>query len=196
MKSLNYTDVGVLPPGKIQVNLQSFDSKHKPKAKRIVVRTRKDGLFKNCLQLVKMFLSKIQKLICCLKLCSPPIFNMIKKAFLKNANNSHHETKSSISFKEDRSTKKMVQLVTILMLVKRAIGFLIDRSLFRNTKKLSNQDFLFIGDKTYHQKEIKNRRSSSTSKKNRIMKFLFPRKWRLSRRPFLKLRKIESLLIK
>lgn len=193
---MNYKDVESLPPHRIQLNLQSSVSNEKTKSKRrIIARTRHNTTLKKWLHLVIVLLGKLQKIICCLKIWSPPIFNIMKKAFLKNENNSNNEEKSSSSLKQGTPPKKMVKVVTILMLVKKAIGILIDRSPFRNTKKLSNQDFIFIGDKTYHQKEIKNKQSSSTSKKNRIIKYLFPRKWRFSRKTILQFRKIESLII-
>ena len=195
MKNLSYKDAGSIPPQTIQINLQSSDSiEKKIKKKRIIAKTRHDSLLKKWFQLVIVLMRRLQKIICCLKFWSPPIFNIMKNAFLKNENNTNKA--KSCSLKKSNTKKKMVKVVTILMLVKKAIGNLIDRSLFRNTKKLSNQDFLFIGDKTYHQKEIKNKQSSSTSKKHRIIKFLFPRKWRISRKSILKFRKIESILIK
>ena len=189
MKNLSYNaDL----PHSLQINLQISDPIQKKLAKkRIVVKTRHDSPLKKWFQLVIVLMRRLQKIICCL---TPPIFTILKNAFLKNENNTN-ET-NTLKKSNTQKQKKMVKFVTILMLVKKAIGILIDKSLFRNTKKLSNQDFLFIGDKTYHQKDIKNKQSSSTSKKGSIIKYLFPRQWRFSRKSILKFRKIESLLIK
>lgn len=134
-------------------------------------------------------IKKLLNMICCLKMCFAPCINIFKGQSEKN---SSPETKI-LKTKDSRKLKKFVNIIALAMRLKKAIKIFIDKSSFRTPKRLHTQDFAFIDDKTYHQKEkSKPKQSYSVSKKLHFLKHLVPKVWRFSRRLYAKLKIFEG----
>ena len=140
-------------------------------------------------------IKKLFNIICCLKICLAPFFNLFKSSCFKSEKTSSRDSKI-LKSQDSRKIKKFVNIITMVMLLKRAINTLIDKSSFRTPKRLHTQDFAFIADKTYHQKEIsRTKQSYFISKKLSLVKHLIPKVWRFSRKLHSKFRIFEGNLI-
>ena len=135
-------------------------------------------------------LKKLFNILFCLKICFVPCFNIFKGSSSKT-----EKTSRILKSQDSRKLKKFVHIVTLVMRLKKAINILIDKSSFRTPKRLHTQDFAFIADKTYHQKEISRAKQSYfISKKLSLVKHLVPKVWRFSRRLYAKFRIFEGNL--
>lgn len=164
-------------------------------SRKIVVKTPHDTPLTRSFSFLVQSIKKLLNITCCLKICFAPFFNIFKGSCFKSEKPSTQDSKIFRS-KDSRKLKKFVNIIKMVMLLKKAINTLIDKSSFRTPKRLHPQDFAYIADKTYHQKEInRTKQSYFISKKLSLVKHLVPKVWRFSRKMYAKFRILEGNLI-